>query len=46
VVKPGKELHVSAENELGEICSASPAISQGRIYLRGEKHLWAIGSAK
>jgi outer membrane protein assembly factor BamB len=43
VIKPGKELEVVAENELGEYCFASPAISQGRLYLRGEKHLYCVG---
>lgn len=43
VVRPGATLDVVATNELGENCYASPAISQGHIYLRGEKHLYAIG---
>jgi hypothetical protein len=43
VIKPGKELAVVAENELGEYCFASPAISQGHLYLRGEQHLYCIG---
>ncbi len=43
VVRPGKELDVIAENPLGEYIYASPAISQGQIFLRGEKHLWCIG---
>jgi outer membrane protein assembly factor BamB len=30
--------------ELGEACFASPAFLGGRIYLRGVKHLYAIGS--
>jgi outer membrane protein assembly factor BamB len=29
--------------ELGERCTASPAFAQGRIYIRGEKHLYCIG---
>lgn len=33
-----------AENALDDTTLASPAVSQGRIYLRGEKHLYAIGS--
>ncbi|HZZ71291.1 MAG TPA: PQQ-binding-like beta-propeller repeat protein [Pirellulales bacterium] len=45
VIKPGKTLEVVAENKLGESCYASPAISAGRIYLRGEKHLFCIGAA-
>lgn len=37
---------VLAENRLGEACDASPAISQGRLYLRGETHLFCIGPAQ
>jgi outer membrane protein assembly factor BamB len=43
VVKPGEKYEAIAENELGEACYASPAISRGQIFLRGEKHLYAIG---
>ena len=31
-----------ARNSLGETVYASPAISQGRLYLRGAKHLYSI----
>lgn len=44
IVQAGPEFKVVAKNELGENCSASPAISQGRIYIRGESHLYCIGS--
>ena len=30
-------------NVLGEPIAASPAIVRGRIYIRGDKHLYAIG---
>jgi hypothetical protein len=30
-------------NQLGENCFASPAVSNGHIFLRSEKHLWCIG---
>jgi len=43
VIKPGKEFTEVAKNELGEATYASPAISHGKIYMRGEKHLYAIG---
>jgi outer membrane protein assembly factor BamB len=43
VVKPGPEFQAVARNELGENCFASPAVSQGQIFLRGEKHLFCIG---
>ncbi|MCP5525699.1 MAG: PQQ-binding-like beta-propeller repeat protein [Verrucomicrobiales bacterium] len=44
VVRPGPRLEVVAVNELGERCYASPAISDGRIYLRSFQHLYAIGT--
>lgn len=34
-----------AENQIDDETIASPAVSQGRIYLRGRRHLWAIGPA-
>jgi outer membrane protein assembly factor BamB len=43
VIRPGPKLEVVAENPLGEYCYASPAISQGQIFLRGERHLFCIG---
>jgi outer membrane protein assembly factor BamB len=44
VIGPGPEANVIAENKLGEPCDASPAISNGRLYIRGEEHLFCIGS--
>jgi hypothetical protein len=46
VVKPGPTFSLVARNEIGEKTFASPAISAGRIYLRGENHLFAIGEAR
>ncbi len=43
VVRPGPEFVRVARNELGEPCFASPAISQGQLFIRGEKHLYCIG---
>jgi len=43
VVRPGPKLEVVAENPLGEYCYASPAISHGQLFIRGEKHLYCIG---
>ncbi|HEY3898714.1 MAG TPA: PQQ-binding-like beta-propeller repeat protein [Chthoniobacter sp.] len=37
------QLHVLARNDLGEQIFATPAILDGRIYLRTEKHLFAFG---
>jgi len=44
LVRPADELEVVAENPLGEFCFSSPAISQGHIYVRAEKHLICIGN--
>ena len=46
IVRPGKMFNVIARNELGEQISASPAISQGQIFLRTHQHLYCIGSKK
>ncbi len=42
IVRPGAKYDMVAENELGEACYASPAISGGTIFIRGESHLFAI----
>lgn len=43
VVRPGNKLDVVSENPLGEYSFASPAMSDGQIFIRGEEHLFAIG---
>lgn len=43
VVKPDDELNIVAKNNIGEYCSASPAIASGNLFIRGEKHLFCIG---
>jgi outer membrane protein assembly factor BamB len=42
VVKAGPEFLPIAQNDIGEKCFASPAISQGHVFLRGEHHLFCI----
>ena len=44
VVKPGPRFERVAQNEIGERCFPSPAISGGQIFLRGEHHLFCIGA--
>ncbi len=44
VVKPGRTFELIAKNELGEPTYASPAISEGKLFLRGDKHLFCIGT--
>jgi outer membrane protein assembly factor BamB len=43
IIRPGPKLDVVAENKLGEFCYASPAISNGQIFFRGEQHLYCVG---
>lgn len=43
VIKPGPEFNLIARSEVGEKCFASPAISDGHLFLRGEKSLLCIG---
>jgi outer membrane protein assembly factor BamB len=43
VVKPGPQFDQVAQNDLGETCFASPAISRGQIFIRGERTLFCIG---
>lgn len=42
VVKAGPAFEILAKNSVGEPVYASPAISGGTIYIRGEAHLFAI----
>jgi len=44
VVKPGPQFERVAQNAIGEKMFASPAISSGQIFLRGDKHLFCIGA--
>jgi outer membrane protein assembly factor BamB len=39
----GKEMKLISENKLGEPAGTTPAFADGRIYIRGEEHLYCIG---
>jgi len=44
---PGEEeFTLETSNALGEECFASPAFMPGRIYIRGEEHLYCIGNER
>ena len=43
VVEDGPQYKVVAQNDLGERCCASPALSQGNIFIRTDKTLYCIG---
>jgi outer membrane protein assembly factor BamB len=44
VVKPGAEFTVLATNQMGEVCMATPALSEGAIFFRTQGHVVAVGS--
>ena len=46
VVKASEEYELLAKNVLGEKVFASPAFSDGDIFIRGAKHLWCIAEKK
>lgn len=46
LVKAGPTHQITATNTVDEPVYSSPAIANGRIYIRGQKHLFAIGSAE
>ena len=43
MVKAGPKHEILATNSVGEPVYASPAVADGRIFIRGEKNLYAIG---
>lgn len=43
VVKAGPTFELLATNDLGEPTSASAAISGGKIFLKGQRHLFCVG---
>ncbi len=42
VIQPGPKFKILAQNQLGEATSASPAVYDGQLFLRGDKHLFCI----
>jgi outer membrane protein assembly factor BamB len=44
VIRAGAEHEVLRTNSIGEPVHASPAIANGRVYIRGNQHLYAIGA--
>ena len=42
-VRPGKTYELLAESELGEKVMASPALSEGQLFVRGDKTLFCFG---
>ncbi len=46
VFPAGRRYQLLARNGLGESVTASPAVADGRLYIRGKEHLFCIGQAK
>jgi len=44
VLQAGKEFRELARNKLGETTMATPAVSDGILYIRGRAHFYAIGA--
>jgi outer membrane protein assembly factor BamB len=44
VVKAGPEFGLLAKNSLAEVCMATPAISEGMIFFRTQRHLVAVSN--
>jgi outer membrane protein assembly factor BamB len=43
VVKSGRTFELLATNPMGEPLMATPALADGTMYVRGERHAFAIG---
>jgi outer membrane protein assembly factor BamB len=46
VVKAGPKFEILAVNDLGDGCPASPAVSDGKLFLKGRKALYCIAAKK
>jgi len=44
IFRPGRQPELIASPELGERVYSTPAFANGRIYIRGNKHLYCIGT--
>ena len=43
VVKAGRRFSIIAQNSIGEPVMATPAISDGKLFVRGQHNVFAIG---
>ena len=43
VFAAGDELKILGRNDLAELIAATPALVDGKLYVRTEKHLYAFG---
>ncbi|MCI0701813.1 MAG: PQQ-like beta-propeller repeat protein [Planctomycetia bacterium] len=45
ILKSGDEFEIVAKNALGEECHATPAVSEGQLFIRSSTSLWCIGGS-
>jgi outer membrane protein assembly factor BamB len=43
VIEAGRKFKPVAQNQMNEICMATPAIADGELFIRGAKNLYCIG---
>jgi outer membrane protein assembly factor BamB len=43
IIEAGDAFKILAKNPIGERVQASMAVSDGQLFIRGERHLYAIG---
>ena len=46
VVRAGKQFELLSRNPIGQVLMATPALSEGVLYVRGMQSVFAIGRAK
>jgi outer membrane protein assembly factor BamB len=46
VIRAGPQFEVLARNPIGELLMTTPALSEGTMYVRAERHLYAIRAGK
>ena len=44
VVRAGEKFELLATNAMNEVCMATPAISDGSLFVRTQNHVYAIGA--
>jgi len=44
VIKAGRQFELLAHNSMGEVCIATPAISDGMLFVRTRSHVYGLGS--
>jgi outer membrane protein assembly factor BamB len=44
IIEAGDEFKILAKNPIGERVQASMAVSDGQLFIRGERHLYAVGN--